>query len=85
MKLISVYKKLKNLDEPVFQTCDAAIILGLSLIHTSKLLGGLVEEEQLIHLKRGLWGFPEAIDPLKLPELPDRPISQLHFITDSAF
>lgn len=68
MKLISAYKKLKNIGQPVFQTCNAAIILGLSPIHTSKLLGRLVAEELMIHLKRGLWGFPEAIDPLKLPE-----------------
>lgn len=68
MKLISAYKKLNDIGEPVLRTCDAAIMLGLSTMHTSKLLGRLVETELMVHLKRGLWGFPEMIDPLKLPE-----------------
>jgi predicted transcriptional regulator of viral defense system len=68
MKLISAYQKLKSIGQPFLQTRDAAIILGLNAMHTSKLLGRLVEAEQLIHLKRGLWGFPELIDPLILPQ-----------------
>ncbi len=74
MKLISVYQILKRMKQPFLQTRDAAIILNLNTMHTSKLLGRLVEEGLVVRLKRGLWGLPEQIDPLMLPEYLTAPL-----------
>jgi len=68
MKLIDVYTELKELNLPVIQTNDAAAYLGISINHANKLLSRISKANQLIHIKHGLWTFPD-IDPLMLPNL----------------
>lgn len=66
MKLIDVYTQLKQLNLPVIQTNDAAAYLGISVNHANKLLSRLSETNQVIHLKHGVWVFPDT-DQLVLP------------------
>jgi predicted transcriptional regulator of viral defense system len=65
MKLIDVYTKLKQLSLPVIQTNDAAAYLDISVNHANKLLSRISKTNQLIHIKHGLWAFPD-IDALVL-------------------
>src|SRR5262245_17823732 len=66
MKLIDVYTKLKQLDLPVIQTNDAAAYLDISVNHANKLLSRISKTNQIIHIKHGVWAFPDT-DPLVLP------------------
>jgi predicted transcriptional regulator of viral defense system len=66
MKLINVYTKLKQLNLPVIQTNDAAAYLDISVNHANKLLSRISKTNQLIHIKHGVWAFPD-IDALVLP------------------
>lgn len=67
MKLVEALNTLKKFDQPVITTNDAAVLLKINNAHASKLLSRLVENQQLIKLKRGLWGFPEKSDLLNIP------------------
>ncbi len=66
MKLIDVYAKLKQLNLPAIQTNDAAAYLNISVNHANKLLSRISKTNQVIHLKHGVWAFPD-IDALVLP------------------
>ena len=66
MKLIDVYTKLKQLNLSAIQTNDAAAYLDITVNHANKLLSRISETNQIIHIKHGLWVFPD-IDPLALP------------------
>jgi predicted transcriptional regulator of viral defense system len=66
MTLIEAYTKLKQLNLPVIQTSDAAAYLDISVNHANKLLSRISKANQLIHIKQGVWAFPET-DPLILP------------------
>lgn len=66
MKLIDVYTKLKQLNLPVIQTNDAAAYLNVSINHANKLLSRISKTNQLIHIKHGVWVFPDT-DALALP------------------
>lgn len=66
MKLIEVYTKLKQLNQPAIQTNDAAAYLDISVNHANKLLSRISQTKQLIHIKQGVWAFDD-IDPLVLP------------------
>ena len=66
MKLIDVYTKLKQLNLPVIQTNDAAAYLDISVNHANKLLSRISKTNQLIHIKHGVWVFPDT-DALVLP------------------
>jgi len=66
MKLIDVYTKLKQLNLPVIQTNDVAAYLDINVNHANKLLSRISETAQLIHIKHGLWLFPDT-DALVLP------------------
>jgi len=68
MTLIEAQQRLKALKVPLFQTSDAAICLGITRLHASKLLGRLVNAGVLLSIARGLWGFVGAVDLLLLPE-----------------
>jgi len=68
MKLVDVHNKLLKINDAVFQTSDASVLLKINSAHASKLLARLVESEHLIHLGRGLWAFKERIEPLSLPQ-----------------
>lgn len=66
MKLIDVYTQLKQLNLPVIQTNDVAAYLNISVNHANKLLSRISQTNQLIHLKHGVWVFPDS-DALVLP------------------
>src|SRR3989442_13160463 len=66
MKLIDVYTKLKQLNLPIIQTSDAAAYLNISINHANKLLSRISKTNQLIHIKHGVWAFPDT-DALVLP------------------
>ena len=66
MRLIDVYTKLKQLNLPVIQTNDAAAYLNITVNHANKLLSRISKTNQVIHIKHGVWAFPDA-DALVLP------------------
>ncbi len=67
MKLIDAYTKLRQIEQPVIQTQDAAIYLNITVKHASKLLARLHTAKRMIHIARGLWAFHD-IDPLIIPQ-----------------
>lgn len=67
MKLIDAYTKLRQIEQPVIQTQDAANYLGINVVHASKLLARLCEAKRMIHLARGAWAYHD-IDPLIIPQ-----------------
>ena len=68
MRLVDVHARLLKMDVPVFQTSDAAALLGIGSAHASKLLARLAASRHLTRLGRGRWGFEGRIDPFALPE-----------------
>ena len=68
MRLIDALNQLQRLDQPVVETGDAAVILGLGKGHASKVLARLTQAGHLLALRRGLWAFPGRLDPMALPE-----------------
>ena len=68
MQIIEVLKKLKQLNQPCIQTRDVAAFLNITTTHASKILERLAKHKHLVHIARGLWGFPDKLDPLGLPE-----------------
>ncbi len=68
MKLIDAYRRLKEMAVPVFRTADVMACLNIGKGHASKLLSRLEEAHHIVRIKRGLWVFPENLDPLTLPE-----------------
>lgn len=67
MTLIGALSSLAAMEVPVFETGDAAVRLGLSNPHASTVLARLAAARQLVRLRRGIWAFPEHVDPLALP------------------
>jgi predicted transcriptional regulator of viral defense system len=68
VRLVDVHARLLKMDVPVFQTSDAAALLGIGSAHASKLLARLAASGHLTRLGRGRWGFEGRIDPFALPE-----------------
>lgn len=68
MKLLDALRIVEDFGQPVLETVDAAAIWGVSNGHASKILARLAESGHAVGLRRGLWGFPEKLDPLALPE-----------------
>lgn len=68
MKLLDVDAQLRAMDQPVFQTSDAAARLGIGTEHASKLLSRLAVSGHVVKLARGLWASDRKIDPRVLPE-----------------
>lgn len=68
MKLTDVHARLKKLKAPVFRTADVMAYLNVKKDHASRLLARLEESNHIVRIKRGLWVFPEGLDPLALPE-----------------
>lgn len=66
MKLIDAYAGLLDLGQPVFRTVDAAVCLGISNVHASKMLNRLFVSGHLLHIGRGLWGVKGKVDILTL-------------------
>jgi predicted transcriptional regulator of viral defense system len=67
MTLIDALASLATMRVPVFETGDAAVRLGLSNAHASAVLARLASARHLVRLRRGIWAFPERVDPLTLP------------------
>lgn len=68
MQSTEVLKKLKQLNQICLQTRDIAAFLDLTTSGASKILQRLSKYHHLLHIHRGLWAFPEKLDPLALPE-----------------
>ncbi len=68
MKLIDVHARLKKIAVPVFRTADVMAYLDIKKEHASRLLSRLEDSHHIVRIKRGLWVFPEGLDPLALPE-----------------
>ena len=68
MRLVDVHARLLKMGVPVFQTSDAAALLGIGSAHAGKLLARLAASGHLTKLGRGRWGFEARIDPFALPE-----------------
>ena len=68
MKLLDVHARLRDMDQPVFQTSDAAARLGIANGHASKLLSRLAVSGHVVRLARGLWASDRKTDPRLLPE-----------------
>ncbi len=68
MRLTDVHAKLKGLKTQVFRTADVMAYLDIKKDHASKLLARLEGSGHIVRIKRGLWVFPSALDPLALPE-----------------
>lgn len=67
MKSIEAFRRLRAGVADVFETSDAAVLLGPAGGHASRVLERLCEAGQVVRLKRGLWAFPDRLDPLALP------------------
>lgn len=68
MKLIEIYHKLNQLEQPVLRTNDVAAYLDITTTNASKILARLARAKHVIHLARGLWAFPMYLDILALPQ-----------------
>ncbi|MDZ4200288.1 MAG: hypothetical protein U1E27_13510 [Kiritimatiellia bacterium] len=67
MKMLDAIRRLRTSDMDFIETSDAAALLKVSAAHASKILARLADAEQLVPLKRGLWAFPDRLDPLQIP------------------
>jgi predicted transcriptional regulator of viral defense system len=65
--LVGALASLGTMEDPVFETGDAAVRLGLSNAHASATLARLAASGHLVRLRRGLWALPGRVDPLALP------------------
>lgn len=68
MRLTEVHARLIKLGAPVLRTADVMTYLNIKKAHASRLLERLKDSSHIVRIKRGLWVFPERIDPLALPE-----------------
>jgi predicted transcriptional regulator of viral defense system len=67
MRLVDALNQLQRLAQPVVETGDAAVILGLGKAHASKVLARLSEAGHLLLLRRGVWAFPGRLELLVTP------------------
>ena len=67
MRLIDVYAKLKEFNQPIMTTKAISALLNIKRTTASKLLARLAKNGLLVRLKRGLWGIADRIDVLTLP------------------
>jgi len=67
MKMLDVHATLRDMDQSVFQTSDAAARLGVNAGHASKMLSRLSESGHVVRLAHGLWTVDRHLDPLTLP------------------
>jgi len=68
MRLTDVLARIKKFPYHVFSTADIVACLDLNKTHASKILMRLEDAGHLVRIKRGLWTFPEGLDPLALPQ-----------------
>jgi len=68
MRLLDALTQLQCRNQPVLETGDMAVILGVGTVHASKMAARLAEAGHLLALRRGVWAFPGRLDPLAIPE-----------------
>ena len=68
MRLLDALTRLQRQDQPVLETGDIAVILGVGKTHASKIAARLAEAGHLLALRRGVWAFPGRLDPMAVPE-----------------
>ena len=68
MKLTDLHARLKQLNEPILRTGDVVAYLNVNNAHASMILARLADYGHIVRVKRGLWVFPDKLDPLALPE-----------------
>ena len=68
MRLTDVLAHLKEIRLPVLRTADVMAYLDLNEAHASKMLARLADSGHIIRIKRGLWVFPEELEPMTLAE-----------------
>jgi hypothetical protein len=66
--LLDALSTIASIEAAVFTTSDAAARLRVANGHASVMLARLAASGQLIRLRRGVWAFPNRVDPLALPE-----------------
>jgi len=68
VKLVDILASLQRIEQPVLETGDVAAIVGVGKAHASKIAARLAQAGHLLALRRGVWAFPDRLDPLGLPE-----------------
>jgi predicted transcriptional regulator of viral defense system len=69
VRLVDALGALASLGAPAFTTREAAARLRVPNGNASVSLARLRAAGLLVRLRRGLWAFPDRVDPLALPEL----------------
>lgn len=68
MRSLEAIRRLRDAGMAAFETSDASALLGLASSHASRMLERLSDAGQVIRLKRGVWAFPDRIEPLQIPD-----------------
>ncbi len=68
MTLLQALATLAATKMPVFHTSDAAACLGVSNAYASTMLARFAASGHVVRLRRGVWAFPDRIDPVAVPE-----------------
>jgi predicted transcriptional regulator of viral defense system len=67
MKPIEAFADLLRVQQPVIETHEAAVRLGVSVSRASQLMGSLAESGLVRRLRHGLWALRLDIDPFIVP------------------
>jgi len=68
VKSLDVNQKLRDTGAAALGTADVAALLGMNSSHASKVMERLCGSSEVVRLKRGVWGFSDRLEPLRLPE-----------------
>ena len=68
MKSLDVNQKLRDTGAVALGTADVAALLGMNSSHASKVMERVCGSSEVVRLKRGVWGFSDRLEPLRLPE-----------------
>lgn len=74
MKSLNVNQKLRDTGVAALGTADVAALLGMNSSHASKVMERLCGACEVVRLKRGVWGFSDRLEPLRLPEYLTSPL-----------
>lgn len=85
MRAIEANRRLRDAGVPAMGTVDAAMLLGMTSSHASRVLERLAEAGQVARLKRGVWGFPDRLDTLQLPAFLTDPLSSYISLQSAMF
>jgi predicted transcriptional regulator of viral defense system len=85
MRAIEANRRLRDAGAAALGTVDAAMLLGMTSSHASRVLERLAEEGCVARLKRGVWGFPDRLDPLQLPAFLTDPLSSYISLQSAMF